>query len=285
MENMNPEQIFGSFMPWKLDESTWILNFMNGSQNVYLLEGKERALLIDTGWGAASLAETVKCLTDKPVVAANTHYHPDHAAGNGYFTQVYVSRNWKDDAPGMDGSAMLPFDLQKMPHPDYEKIEVGEGDTIDLGDRMIEVLEVKNAHCNSSLFFLDRDHRMIFVGDEMEAAQVNLFDNSYNPELKYDVDERLRNFQANTVRLKELSPFYTYLLPNHNGFPIAVEYLDDYIELVDEIYLGKAEIEDKLNHPFIEMDPQAKYLCRVRHKNASIFIRKDELLKVYGTQI
>ena len=38
MENMNPEQIFGSFMPWKLDESTWILNFMNGSQNVYLLE-------------------------------------------------------------------------------------------------------------------------------------------------------------------------------------------------------------------------------------------------------
>lgn len=283
MEGMNPEQIFGSFMPWKVDEKTWILNFMNGSQNVYLLEGEEKALLIDTGWGAGSLAQVVKRLTDKPVVAANTHYHPDHAAGNGYFDTVYVSKNWRTDAPGMDGSGMLPFDLTKMPNPSYEKIEVGEGDVIELGGRTVEILEAKDAHCNSSLFFLDRKHRMLFVGDEMEAAQVNLFDNSHNPEFHYDVDVCLKNFRANTVRMKELSGEYIYLFPNHNGFPIAVEYLDQYIELVDKIYGGTAQIEDKLNHPFIEMDPQAPYLCRIRNKNASIFIRKDEVMKVYGT--
>ena len=282
MENMNPEQIFGSFMPWKLDESTWILNFMNGSQNVYLLEGKERALLIDTGWGAASLAETVKCLTDKPVVAANTHYHPDHAAGNGYFTQVYVSRNWKDDAPGMDGSAMLPFDLQKMPHPDYKKSILHDGDVIDLGERIIKVIEAKPAHCNSSLFFIDCTENMIFTGDEYEAAQTMMYDNSGNPDAPYVVRERIDNMRANAQTLLDLCDNQTWILPNHNGFPIAKEYLKDYIGLADAIDAGTAVIEDKLNHPFAEMDPKAPQLCRVRHGRVSIFIKKSEVLKIYG---
>ena len=48
-------ETFGSYLSWKLDEHTWILNFMGGSQNMYLLEGTDRALLIDTGWGAGNL--------------------------------------------------------------------------------------------------------------------------------------------------------------------------------------------------------------------------------------
>ena len=45
---------------------------------------------------------------------------------------------------------------------------------------------------------------------------------------------------------------------------------------------GTALIEDRLNHRFIEMDPKAPELCRVRCGNVSIFIKKKEVLKLYG---
>ena len=67
---MEPDliQIFGSYMPWKLDDKTWIIQFMNGSQYMFLLEGEEKALLIDTGWGAGNLKAFVEKLTDKPLI-------------------------------------------------------------------------------------------------------------------------------------------------------------------------------------------------------------------------
>lgn len=273
------EEIFGSYMAWKLDEATWVISFMNGTEYMYLLEGEEKALLLDTGYGAGNLRKFVEKLTDKQLLVANTHYHPDHAAGNGEFEQVYVSKGYKLDAPSVETPGAIPFDISKLPYPDYEKICFGEGDCIELGNRRIEVLEALPAHCNSSLFFLDRGHKMLFCGDEFEAAQVNLFDNTANPQFHYDVKVCLENFRKNAVRLKELADSYTYLLPNHNGTPIAKDYLDDFIDLVDCIYEGRAQIEDKLNHKFIEMDSKASELCRVRCAKASIFIKKADVEK------
>ena len=115
---------------------------------------------------------------------------------------------------------MVPFDITKLPHADYKKVYVGDGDTIELGNRTIEILDVKPAHCNSSLFFLDRSHRMFFCGDDMEAAQVNLFDNSHNPYINYDLKTILDNFLENTERILSLSNEFDYLLPNHNALQL-----------------------------------------------------------------
>ena len=72
------------------------------------------------------------------------------------------------------------------------------------------------------------------------------------------------------------------MLPNHNGYPLTKAYLEDYVGLVDAVYAGTAVIEEKLNHPYIEMDPKAKEMCRVRYGRVSIFIRKEDIRKVYG---
>lgn len=37
------EQIFGSYTAWEAKEGTWFINFMNGSENMYLLEGMRGA--------------------------------------------------------------------------------------------------------------------------------------------------------------------------------------------------------------------------------------------------
>jgi len=157
----NPVEIFGSYTAWKADSDTWFINFMNGSQMMYLLEGEEKALLIDTGWGAGNLRAFVEKLTDKPLLVVNTHFHPDHASGNGEFERVYMSAGAEDDRLSIEDEkeGLAPFDLSKLPHPDYEKVYIGEGYVFELGGRNVEVLAAKNAHCNSSLFFLDRGHR------------------------------------------------------------------------------------------------------------------------------
>ncbi len=277
------EQIFGSYVAWQAREGTWFINFMNGSENMYLLEGEEKALLIDTGYAVGNLRAFVEKLTDKPIVVVNTHFHPDHAAGNGEFEEVMMHWNYKVDEPSVTTPGAGPFPIEALPHPDYKKILLHDGDVIELGGRTIEVLEAQPAHCNSSLFFLDRKERMLFTGDDFEAAQVMMYDNSNNPDAPYEIHERLGSLRANAVRLKGLSDAYDWLLPNHNGYPIAKSYLDDFIGLVDAIYAGTAVIEDKLNHPFVEMDPKAPFLCRVRYQKCSIFIRKDEVMKAYGT--
>lgn len=272
--------IFGSYEAKKFDEGTWFINFMEGSQNLYLLEGEEKALLIDTGYGTNTLAAFVKTLTDKPLLVANTHFHPDHAGGNGEFPSIMLHHNWKADAGAVRPGPNLPFDISALPYPNYEKVLLRDGDIIDLGSRKIRVLEICS-HSNSSLAFLDEEHRFLICGDELEAAQVLLYPLSGSDEY-YDLPQHLRQHRENMRKLKHLQPKIDHLLPNHNGFPISPDYIDRFIALVDAIYTGEAVIEDKLNHRFIEMDPIAPKLCRVKHNGVSFFVEKEKLLTVYG---
>lgn len=277
-------EIFGNYQAQKLKERTWIISFMNGSQYLYLLEGNDKALLIDTGYGSGNLREFILSLTKKTIVVVNTHFHPDHAGGNGEFEEVFMSAGANTDAPSVDMPGATPFDLSKLPYPDYQKKYVSSGYVFDLGDRQVEVMEAKDAHCNSSLFLLDKTEKMLFVGDEFEAGQVLLFDNSKNPDAYYDVRDRLNHLKENAERLLFRESEYEYVLPNHNGTPIEKGLLKEFSELVDEVYLGNALIENELHHPFIEMDPIAPKLCRVRWKHASIFIEKELLMNVYGKE-
>ncbi|MBQ9009575.1 MAG: MBL fold metallo-hydrolase [Clostridia bacterium] len=277
------EEIFGNYVSWKLDEVTWIISFMNGSEYIYLLEGEEKALLLDTGYGIGHLRNLVERLTRKPVIVANTHYHPDHSAGNAEWEEVLLSPGWPVDAPSLEGGR-YPRDPSAWVYPDYRKTVVHDGDVIELGGRSIRVLEALPAHCNSSLFFVDEGHKMLFSGDEFESSQTLVYDNSCNPDAPYHVEKRIANLRSNAVRLREIAGEGWFVLPNHNGTPISRAYLDGYVALCDAIYAGTAQIEDKLNHRYIEMDPKAPELCRVRFGTCSIFIKKAEVLKVYGTK-
>ena len=270
--------VFGSYMPWKLNENTWIINFMGGSQNMYLLEGEDRALLIDTGWGAGNLRAFVERLTSKPIMVALTHGHLDHSGGCGEWEAAYMLSGAVGDLITLEGS---PFDMNALPHPDFEKKIVKDGDTLDLGGRVIELIDI-SAHSNGSLAFLDRDGGLLFVGDEMESSQVLMFEVAAREDAPFVLDQRLRAHHNNMLRLKALQGAWKTILPAHNGAPIANSYLDDYIGLVEHIYAGDAVIEDKLNHPHIEADHPEGELCRVRWEKASFFVKKAELMSLYG---
>ncbi len=273
----NPVQIFGSYMSWKINEDTWIINFMGGSQNMYLLEGEEKALLIDTGWGAGNLREHVEKLTSKPVLVTNTHGHLDHSGGNGEWESVMLLPGGVDD---LFMCHRLPFDVSKLPYPNYERKVVHDGDVIDLGGRTIELLDI-SAHSNGSLAYLDRKNGYLFVGDELESAQVLMHETEAIPGHTFELDQRLRAHHANMLRIRELKGVWHTLFPAHNGAPIASSYLDDFIALVEHIYAGDAVIEDELNHFYI--DNSDHRLCRVRWGGASFFVVKADMMKLYGS--
>lgn len=276
----NLVETFGAYMSWKLNENTWIINFMNGSQNMYLLEGNERALLIDTGWGAGNLRAHVERLTPKPVIAALTHGHLDHSGGCGEWESVLMLPGGETD---LYTCKNLPFDASKLPHPDFRRELVKDGDVIDLGDRTVELLEI-SAHSNGSLAFLDRSGGLLFVGDELESAQVLMYKVEEIPGTNFVLDQRLRAHYANMLRLRTRKGEWHTILPAHNGTPIAHSYLDDFIALTEHIYAGDAVIEDKLNHPYAEAsDPEHK-ICRVRWGGASFFVVKEDLLALYGSK-
>ena len=64
-------------------------------EQMYLVEGTQKAALVDTGSGAGSLRQYVETLTERPVIVLLTHGHVDHAMGAPEFDTVYMSR--KDD--------------------------------------------------------------------------------------------------------------------------------------------------------------------------------------------
>ena len=149
---------------------------------------------------------------------------------------------------GIFGSYVnLPFDVAKLPHPNYEHKLVKDGSAIDLGGRIIELLDI-SAHSNGSLAFLDHKNGYLFAGDELESSQVLMYGAAPESGVPFDLDQRLRTYHSNMLRLKRLECLWRTIFPAHNGAPIAHFYLDDFIALVEHIYAGDAVVEDKLNH-------------------------------------
>ena len=280
----NLVEIFGSYMSWKVTEDTWIINAMGGSQNMYLLEGETHALLIDTLWGAGNLRRHVEGLTKKPVIVINTHGHLDHSGGNGEWEEVLMLEG---AIPDVETCYRSPFDVSKLPHPDYKKTVVKEGDTIDLGGRVLEIIDI-TAHSNGSLALLDRKNRQLFVGDELESAQVLMYEVEESRKIEgrpeFVLKDRLLRHRANTLKLLALKEHWDTVFPAHNGAPIAVSYVEDYVGLVEHIFAGDAIIEDKINHVHIERENPNHGLCRVRWDKASFFVKKADLMELWGSQ-
>ena len=53
--------------------------------NLFLIRGRDRDLLVDTGMGIGPLRATVAALTDRPVTVFTTHSHLDHIGGHFEF--------------------------------------------------------------------------------------------------------------------------------------------------------------------------------------------------------
>ena len=76
----------------QIDEHTWEGNgHLVYNESVYVIEGNDKALVIDAGTNMPNLDKAVAALTGKPVMVALTHGHGDHVGGIGCFPEVWIN--------------------------------------------------------------------------------------------------------------------------------------------------------------------------------------------------
>lgn len=139
----------------KLEDNIWVVETFDNT-TMYIIEGKQRSMLIDTGTRAENLNEIIGKITKKPLVVVLTHAHPDHAGNIHYFDEVWLHA----------ADTVL---LRK----DYKgKVNfMDDGHIFDLGGTRIEVVHTP-AHTPGSVVFLDRDKGNCYSGDAIGSGGV-----------------------------------------------------------------------------------------------------------------
>jgi len=145
----------------QIDEHTWVgTGHMMANESLYLVEGNDKAVLIDAGTRITDLDKIVASLTKKPVMFVVTHAHPDHTGSAiNYFPELYIGA----------GDAASPFVST------YKgKIkELKDGDAIDLGGRTLDVVATPG-HTPGSTTFIDKTAGYGFSGDSFGSGNLLL---------------------------------------------------------------------------------------------------------------
>ena len=77
----------------QIDEHTWVgTGHMMYNESLYLVEGNDKAVLIDAGTKIKDLDKIVASITKKPIMLVATHVHPDHTGSAiDYFPEIYIN--------------------------------------------------------------------------------------------------------------------------------------------------------------------------------------------------
>jgi hydroxyacylglutathione hydrolase len=139
---------------------------------LYLLFGKQKALLLDTGAGSAKTNDVVSKiiagwlasnkLTKIPLLVAHTHGHGDHIAGDDQFRGGPETELIEPTVPAVQAA----FGIRNWPD---------SFGSVDLGDRVLDVIAIPG-HQDSSIALYDRRTGILFTGDSLYPGRLYVSD-------------------------------------------------------------------------------------------------------------
>ena len=242
---------------WRIDD--WF------SSSCYLIEGRDKALLVDTGLGEGDLAGLVASLTNLPVEVAITHPHGDHMHWVDSFERVYLH---KEDIALMretPGAFPTAFRCPETSHTEFVPIE--EGAKLDLGDVEVEVWELPG-HTPHSVIFVDHTHKCVFTGDAIGSGYIVLLICPERQAMELVVQYReslmkivprlpsLRDYAwlgGHGIQENSCDPRHQqdYLAGASQYFnPIRPQVVQDMVCLCDDVLSGKIPWKSVLDSPF-----------------------------------
>lgn len=211
---------------------------------MYLVEGKEKAALLDTGTGIGSLKACVQKLTDKPVMVLLTHGHVDHAMGAPEFEEVYM--NHKDDyiykehcslefrKAGLEGTPLeqevtaADF-IPEAPCGTFRDLQ--GGDAFDLGGTTIEIYDCPG-HTLGSVVMLIPEERSVLLGDACNYFTF-MFD---------DYSTTISEYEESLKRLSgELAGKFDTVYLSHGDGNGHKEIMEDVIAVCEDIKAGNTD--------------------------------------------
>lgn len=244
----------------------------------HLLIGEKYALLIDPTDTPFDLRAYIRtCITDKPLLVANTHSHRDHTYANWLFDDctIYMSEMCQQELRARrEGPPQLKAGEEELGMTRVSQNDgtvVRPGDIIDLGNREIEVFgDFTPCHAPSSLMYLDKTAGILFPGDEIDPGQVNMW------------NQPVETFRRNILNLIGRRDEFDMICPPHNGTPMHAKCLDYFLENCDRVMSGiEGELDvgsmSYLLNPFESRNPET-----VKHRRWDPLTRRSQWM---GTAI
>lgn len=204
--------------------------------NCWLLEGRDMALLIDSGLGVACIGDAVRSLTDKPITAVPTHVHWDHIGGLGCFDEFYVhamERGWIEGAFPISREDVLR-ELRKGQLPEnfderrYTLFQGSpsrgllDGERIDLGGRSLEVIHTPG-HSPGHICLWEAERGWLFTGDIVYKSMIYADYPTTDPSALLRSIERLA-----TLPVKKI-------FPGHHSTNIKVDIIQEMRDKLREL--------------------------------------------------
>lgn len=136
---------------------------------------RDYVLVIDANypWGARAILEDIRATTNKPIkYVFDTHYHGDHAHGNGVFVNAgatilcsadCLAESWRKNPAAWKRSALDPdYKDEKLEHP---QIAFQDKLVFDDGTHRVELIKIGPGHTlGDAVAWLPKE-RILFTGD------------------------------------------------------------------------------------------------------------------------
>ncbi len=146
----------------------------------YLILGKEKAVLFDSGPGVRDIQPLVRSLTRLPVTVIASHLHYDHIGNHGQFKSVALLDTLQIRQQ-MQGLTFSPSHAQHLgliegiKRPVFKVSEwLTDGQEINLGGRVLTVLHTPG-HTQDSMMLMDKARNQLFAGDFIYEAELFAF--------------------------------------------------------------------------------------------------------------
>lgn len=202
----------------QIDSSTWAVN--EEGVRFFLLAGKEKALLIDSGMQTEDAKGIAQSLTKLPVALLNTHADPDHIRSNGQFEAAY----------------MHPSETVNYYHSQGrqgEIIPVWDKDVLDLGERPLEIIHMPG-HTPGSIAVLDVKYRRLFSGDPIQDGMIFMF----------GIQREMRAYRHSLKRLEGYRERFDEIYPSHGTCPVSPDMIGKLYDASGDILDGKIPGEE-----------------------------------------
>lgn len=202
----------------QIDPVTWSIN--EETVRFFLLAGKEKALLIDSGMQTENAEKIAASLTSLPLELLNTHADRDHIRSNCQFKAVYMHPSETSNYYHSQGQS-------------GEIIPVWDKDVLDLGERELEVIHLPG-HTPGSIAVLDIRRRMLFSGDPIQDGRIFMF----------GIQREMHAYRHSLKKLENYMGKFDKIYPSHGTCPINPDMIGKLYDASGDILEGKVRGTD-----------------------------------------
>ncbi len=197
---------------------------------LYLLFGREKALLLDTGAGTTDVARVIQTQLDEwlrrnhqenvSLIVAHTHSHGDHISGDQQLKSLPRTTVIEPNTSAVKAF----FNFRNWP---------SEPVTYDLGNRVLDIIPIPG-HEPSSISVYDRQTGILFTGDTLYPGRLYVQD---APAFALSV-QRLVDFTRGKIVTHVLGNHIEQTRTPYLDYPIGTVYQPDEHELA----FGRAQL-------------------------------------------